>query len=136
MFISRDIKPGNILIKFKLLLTDDDRELDWESVDVRNLVFKVGDLGLARHMPGDPMTLTVAGTLEYWAPEVLTGRYTVLADIYSLAVTMLHVLLKRLGGHKEFKGAEGEEERIRLLRSPFQSTLTAFGEYGRRKMGK
>lgn len=69
--IHRDLKSENILL------------------DEDGLHAKVADLGLAK--PRSSVTLTsIAGTIMYLAPEVLTGQgYGVPADVYSFALVRL-----------------------------------------------
>ncbi|CAK4076877.1 unnamed protein product [Aphanomyces euteiches] len=85
-FIHRDLKPANLMVD-------------------RNHVVKITDFGVSkqeqRHL--DPRRsslpqMTVVGTVEYMAPEVIQGRdggattYTEAVDIYSLGVTMWDIL--------------------------------------------
>ncbi len=71
--------------------------VDLESVNVRDLEVKISDLGFARQVPLVSFTLSRLGTLLYMAPEVVTGRYSKPADIYSVGVIALELLLKGLG---------------------------------------
>ncbi|KAH9112622.1 hypothetical protein LEN26_006175 [Aphanomyces euteiches] len=84
-FIHRDIKPENFLL------------------DATNRV-KLTDFGESRSMAGKMVeieakerTMTVLGTPDYMAPEVIDGKagmavYTETADIYSLAITLWDIL--------------------------------------------
>ncbi|KAF0692449.1 Aste57867_16478 [Aphanomyces stellatus] len=84
-FIHRDIKPANFLL------------------DATNVV-KLTDFGESRSMAEDmthidleERTMTVRGSVEYMAPEVIDGKqgqatYTETADIYSLAITLWDIL--------------------------------------------
>ena len=104
--VHRDLKPANVLV------FTSDRE---EGVPV---VFKVGDVGLARFVEGRgagdtvalgaqtavrvvrgravalgaSMTMTQAGTPLYMAPEVASGHYGVKADMFSFGVMLLEVI--------------------------------------------
>lgn len=71
--VHRDLKPANILR------------------DGANGGIKLVDFGLARAVAGDH-TQTVVGTMGYCAPEQLMGKAEPRSDLYSLGVTMLHLL--------------------------------------------
>ncbi|OQR81436.1 kinase [Thraustotheca clavata] len=96
-FIHRDIKPANLLI------------------DINNVV-KLTDFGDSRkcysrqndqHSVEDGNAMTVRGTVEFMAPEVIQGRaglaqYCESVDIYSLAMTMWDILHP---GQEKYPGA-------------------------------
>ncbi|WP_240163601.1 serine/threonine-protein kinase [Mycolicibacterium sphagni] len=93
--VHHDVNPGNLL----LALDSDDEE--------RVLL---SDFGVARAAgrPGGPQQLTddatLAVTLAYAAPEVITGEaIDGRADIYSLACTLFRLLT----GNQPFSSAEG-----------------------------
>ena len=68
--LHRDVKPANI---FR------DRNGSW----------RLGDFGLARTIEeGSNSTRSRAGTGDYMAPEILTGHYGKLVDVYSLGVML------------------------------------------------
>ena len=71
--VHRDIKPANILR------------------DRRNGMIKLVDFGLARELQNQK-TQTVVGTMGYCAPEQLMGKSEPRSDIYSVGVTMAHLL--------------------------------------------
>ena len=73
--IHRDIKPANIMVK-----------------DINGTAFyKLGDFGVARLL-SDSGTMTVSGTLDYMAPELLRGEGDLRVDIYSLGIVMYQLL--------------------------------------------
>lgn len=73
--IHRDIKPANIMVK-----------------DVNGKVYyKLGDFGVARTL-SESGTMTMSGTLDYMAPELLHGQGDLRVDIYSLGIVMYKLL--------------------------------------------
>ncbi len=81
--IHRDIKCDNIFI------------------DSTSGSIKIGDLGLAK-VTQNQCTVSFVGTEEFMSPEVYQGKYTVLADIYSLGMCVLEMVT----GEKPFKEYE------------------------------
>ena len=77
--IHRDLKSENIMIK----ITDE------------NQCVKICDFGLAKKQVIESMYHTQGvGTVGHIAPEVLNGiEYDTKADIYSLAVLIMHLLI-------------------------------------------
>lgn len=75
--IHRDIKPENIILSNKGQLV-------------------LVDFGAAKWVQGTALykTGTVIGSVEYTAPEQTRGKATFASDIYSLAVTCIHLLTK------------------------------------------
>lgn len=68
--IHRDMKPDNILLD-------------------ENMFPMITDFGLSRVLPSDQKELTqTVGTPLYMAPEVTTGKYTTLADVYSYGLIL------------------------------------------------
>ncbi len=73
---------------------------DWETVQVARLRIKVADLGLSRFLSttrvveSSTISMTVAGTPAYWAPEVESGRYDSKADVYSVGILTYELLTK------------------------------------------
>jgi serine/threonine protein kinase len=72
--IHRDIKCDNIFI------------------NSNNGQIKIGDLGYSCVLFNDEDAKTVSGTPEFMAPEVLTGKYNTLADIYSFGICVLEMI--------------------------------------------
>jgi len=74
----RDLKPENFLFTTK------------DKIEKSTL--KIIDFGLARHFGPDTVLTTKAGTPYYVSPQVLTGKYDHMADLWSCGVIM-YVLL-------------------------------------------
>lgn len=71
-----DLKPSNILLKSK-----------------SNPVLKIGDFGLAQHMPEDDTNCTIKGSPLYMAPEiVLKHQYDAKVDLWSVGVILYECL--------------------------------------------
>ncbi|KDO26586.1 TKL protein kinase [Saprolegnia parasitica CBS 223.65] len=75
-FLHRDLKPANFLLD-------------------TNHVLKLTDFGESRSL--STRAMTIKGTIEYMAPEVIEGKqgvatYTHVADVYSLAITLWDIL--------------------------------------------
>ncbi len=100
LLIFRDIKPGNIL----LVTTESDP--DWKNIEMKKVTVKLADFGQSRFFNKDgSMTMTVAGTPLYMAPELLSGfgnllsvRYSSSADVYSMGLVILQLYKKVLPG--------------------------------------
>ena len=71
-----DLKPSNILLKSK-----------------KNQVLKIGDFGLAQHMPEEDTNSTIKGSPLYMAPEiVLKHQYDAKVDLWSVGVILYECL--------------------------------------------
>ncbi|CAK9042718.1 unnamed protein product [Durusdinium trenchii] len=96
----RDLKPENWLLA--------------ETEAIEKTYLKLIDFGLSkRFSPGD-FAKTKAGTPYYVAPEVLSGRYNELSDVWSIGVIM-YILLS---GSPPFSGADTMA--VLLMKDPSQ----------------
>ena len=91
--VHRDLKPENVLLT--------------AAGDVR-----LADLGLARALRDEaPETMTVAGTLNYMAPELLAGkRASAKADTWSLAVIFFEMRTGSLPVHDDERAGDAVAE--------------------------
>ena len=78
-YTHRDVKPDNILVKYR-----------------RPLHVKLADFGLVQQ---NQLLRTCCGTNYYTAPEVWSGSYTPAIDIWSLGV----IVLEYARGHPQYK---------------------------------
>lgn len=73
-YVHRDIKPQNILVSDKG-------------------VYKLADFGAARQFNGKDSFMSLKGTMDYMAPEVITGQKAGFqADVYSLGIVLYQLL--------------------------------------------
>ncbi|KAH8050497.1 hypothetical protein JL720_15353 [Aureococcus anophagefferens] len=95
--VHRDLKPENVLLT--------------AAGDVR-----LADLGLARALRDEaPETMTVAGTLNYMAPELLAGkRASAKADTWSLAVIFFEMRTGSLPVHDDERAGDAVAEWARV----------------------
>lgn len=71
-----DLKPSNILLSSK-----------------RNPILKIGDFGLAQHMPEEDTSSTMKGSPLYMAPEIVLKRqYDAKVDLWSVGVILYECL--------------------------------------------
>ncbi|KAG7164343.1 serine/threonine-protein kinase ULK3-like [Homarus americanus] len=71
-----DLKPSNILLKSR-----------------SNPILKIGDFGLAQHLPEDDTNSTIKGSPLYMAPEiVLKHQYDAKVDLWSVGVILYECL--------------------------------------------
>lgn len=99
-FLHRDVKPANYLVdkNNRVKLTDfgASRNIPTEQLLQRSAVIReTGDLEAARRQ--NRVKMTVTGTVDYMAPEVISGRsglasYDESSDIFSLAMTFWDIL--------------------------------------------
>lgn len=99
--VHRDIKPANIMVK---------------QIENNDPIYKLGDFGVARTLSKSG-TMSMSGTLNYMAPELLLGEGDLRVDIYSLGMVMYEMLnanrLPFLPDYpKEFSPKDLEKARI------------------------
>ena len=78
--VHRDLKPENVILA---------------AVSAHETTPVLIDFGIATLYQGrdrSSATLTMAGSLQYMAPECLTGHYSTTTDVYSLSVMTLEML--------------------------------------------
>ena len=107
--VHRDLKPENII-----LVNDGDGE--------EPVLIDFGIAGL-RAGPNDlSMTRTFAGSLQYMAPEGLSGHYSSASDLYSLAVITLEALTGKR--RDDFEADVSDEGFLQELRIDLQRVTT------------
>ena len=74
--IHRDIKCDNIFI------------------NPNSGLIKIGDLGYSCILRNEHYAKSLSGTPEFMAPEVINGKYGVLADIYSFGICVLEIVTR------------------------------------------
>ncbi len=80
---------------------------DWSKVNVGNLILRLSDFGLCRHLPhsraSESIVMTVVGTLNWLAPEVKTAMvlhglreapYSKYSDIWACGCVSYYLLKK------------------------------------------
>jgi WNK lysine deficient protein kinase len=94
-------------------------------IDSTNGRIKIGDLGLSK-IQSSNCTSSFAGTEEFMAPEVFQGKYSVLADVYSLGMCVLEMLT----GEKPYKEYESNILKIyECVRKLLLKKLKTFSFY-------
>ncbi len=101
--LSRDLKPSNVLFE----TVGGAAAPDWGDCG-RGHPHREDQrpVGLSRHLSRhlvEEQTMSVVGSRAYWAPEVETGRYDELADIYSIGIVLYELLM----GTRPKKQVEG-----------------------------
>lgn len=93
-----DIKPANIFV----ITSKDDQE-----------IIKVIDFGLAKILSSETGTTVtrLLGTLQYCSPEHFGGKFTFQTDVYSLGVTLYHMLTGLLPIGQSFIAAKQNPNR-------------------------
>jgi len=87
----RDLKPENILIEKK---------------NGKSEIIKIIDFGTAKISGNKEKEKTVIGSAYYIAPEVLTGNYNYMCDLWSCGVIMFILLT----GEPPFKGENDDDD--------------------------
>lgn len=102
----RDLKPENIL------LTDKGH-------------IKLTDFGLSKRLNSDDeQTYTYAGTVEYLAPEIITGKgHNRLADFWSIGVLLYELIAGKPPFHDENRNPERIESLIMLNQPTFYNEM-------------
>ncbi|KAI7835179.1 kinase-like domain-containing protein, partial [Kickxella alabastrina] len=77
-----DVKPANFLLGAGFGSPGGEQHEGW---------LKLADFGHAARLPYEKMAWVDEGDREYMAPEVLHGRYTAAADVFSLGMMMLEI---------------------------------------------
>ncbi|XCP85335.1 protein kinase [Roseburia hominis] len=105
--LHRDIKPGNIFIK-------------WVEGSPR---FILGDFGLARELTFQYSKVTPHGTRAFGAPEVLNGRELVgfNSDIFSLGASLYYILTQGECPIRFYK--QGGKPRLQQGSAAFQNVI-------------
>jgi ligand-binding sensor domain-containing protein len=98
--VHRDVKPENIIVT----RPGDSQE--------QAVLIDFGTAGLRAAERELALTSVVAGSWQYMAPELLTGHYSPVSDIYSLGSILLEMIsgvrLSDLPAHSSTGGFEGE----------------------------
>jgi WD40 repeat protein len=113
--VHRDLKPSNVLLQ---AATDVSAisNLKFEICDLKSVVPKVADFGLAKRLDGGGYhtpTGSVLGTPSYMAPEqaLAAGPVGPAADVYALGA----VLYEALAGRPPFQGATPVETVVQVV---------------------
>lgn len=92
--LHRDLKVFFFFINFKIL-----KNLEKKSKNLLisyNWRIKICDFGLARQYSGGARPMTICGTDEWMAPEVLTGHpYGDKADVFSYGIVLFELVTRQ-----------------------------------------
>jgi len=119
-----DLKPENIMLHYP----------DGKQQDAQ-LVVKLIDFGMVRQLLPCQYATRVVGTPCYMAPEVIRGKYDLLADMWSLGVIMfflLHGYMPFAVESSKFK-KDAESERLAVVSKVlqgFQYKILDVNKYG------
>jgi calcium-dependent protein kinase len=102
----RDLKPDNFLLTYKS-----------GSLDI-----KLADFGLSQSFSEEDLMHDISGTPYYIAPEMLSGSYNHMVDMWSLGV-ILYILLS---GCPPFNGQSNEEILFRVYAASYNFSPTPF----------
>ncbi len=92
-----DPKPDNILVY--VFGCTPGQKPNWERLSTSAMVIKIADFGCGRRVTAQDASMyvhTIAGTLQYMAPEVMSESYGVKADIWSFGVIMYELATKEM----------------------------------------
>jgi calcium-dependent protein kinase len=102
----RDLKPENILLTHRHMLGND--------------FLKIADFGLSRRFSENEVFTTRLGSPHFISPQVLSGRYDQLCDIWSCGVIMYMVLC----GRQPFTGDTDMEVLSQVRRGSFSFSMS------------
>lgn len=97
----RDLKPQNLLFQAR--------------GPIERCSLKVIDFGLSRRFEHQQVLTTKAGTSYYISPQVLSGKYNFMSDLWSCGVIMFELI----GGYKPFDGDTDAEVLSKIRAASF-----------------